>query len=184
MLISTTILIVDSLVGVFLSKPLRPSNRSKLKLTVPFILVLSLLILGGAILIIVDGRNIQEGLTRKKWPTVEGQIISSDVVGGRIFQPEVGYSFTVDQKSYMGNTDLKVPYFGPSSARKEVAYKTVADYQVGSKVDVFYNPADPEESYLKPGATWDQYTRLSLGTLFYGLGVFGLCTYFLGNTKS
>jgi len=69
---------------------------------------------------------------------------------------------------------LQVPGFGSSSIKKEVAFTTLIEYRKGEKVTVFYNPDDPSNSRLKPGPTWAEFTRLSLWTILYGTGVFGL----------
>lgn len=139
-----------------------------------------ILTLIGVVLIVINGISIQHGTTQKNWPTVQGRITKADVVGGRIYIPEVVYTYRIEKKDYFGKTDLKVPYFGPKSSRKEVAYKSIDQYQKGSIRKVYYNPENPSESYLRPSPTWDKYTRLSLGTILYGLGILGLINLWLG----
>ena len=134
----------------------------------------------GVALIVINGICIHNDISQKNWPTVQGRITKADVVGGRIYIPEVVYTYKIEQNDYYGKTDLKVPYFGPKSSRKEVAYKSIEQYKEGSIRKVYYNPENPSESYLKPSPTWDKYTRLSLGTVLYGLGLLGLLKQWLG----
>ena len=138
-----------------------------------------LLSIVGIGLVFINGNKVYQGLLQKEWPTVQCIITSVGVVGGTAYVPEVVYSYKVGKNEYSKKTDLKVPYFGPKSSRKEVAYKTIYDYPKEGKKNVYYNPRNPHESCLKPGATWAEYSRLSLGTMLYGVGAFGLIRIWL-----
>ena len=111
---------------------------------------------------------------RQKWPVATGTITRSEVIDGRIFRPSIHYTYGVNQQEFSGVTDFNVPYFGPSSARKEVAYITIANLQEGSSVNVYYDPQNPARSCLKTGPKWSEFTRISLGTFLCGAGVLGL----------
>ena len=144
----------------------------------------SLLTICGATLAMVNVKNIQEGFYRRSWPVVTGVITHSEVVGGRVYQPAVYYTYTVNQKDFKGETDLNVPYFGAPSTRKEVAYKSIAEYQEGNTVSIFYDPHNPGESSLRPGPKWSDFTRLSLGTLLYSAGIIGASVFLRANKET
>ena len=137
----------------------------------------------GLWIVIKDGKAIQLKTSQKKWPIAQGTIVESQVIGGKIYEPQVAYKYKVKNYEHFGKTDLKVPYFGPSSSRKEVAYKSIAKFPAESTHPVYFNPKDPKESYLKPGPTWDEYTRLALGTMFYGIGSFFLILNWITKCK-
>ena len=80
---------------------------------------------------------------------------------------------SVQQIRYIGETDAQYPGFGMSSSRKEVAYKMLDEFTVGATVNVFYDPDDPSHSYLKPGPTWAEFTRLSFGAILFAMGLLG-----------
>ena len=176
-LLPILIILVATLVALTLSRSstFKTIGRPKLNPSTGFILCF--LITAGFLLLLANGKNVQEGFIRKRWPQGKGLVLLSEVRGGRVYQPLVTYSYNVNGSDFTGQTDLRVPYFGVSSARKEVAYKTIADYSQGNTVKVYYNPENPAESYLKPGPRWSEFTRLSLGIFLYGFGIFGLGTY-------
>ncbi len=113
-------------------------------------------------------------MSRKKWPTVSGTIIHNEVIERRMYIPVIFYKYRVNAINYTGKSTMQVPGFGMKSSRKEVAYKTISDHQTGNSVMVFYNPDNPQDSRLKPGPTWSEFNRFSLGIILIIAGISGI----------
>mgnify|MGYP000907470234 CR=1 FL=1 len=100
------------------------------------------------------------------WPTTEAEIVETDVEEDRArsatgkaniaFVPIVRYQFQVNGKKYDGDhiTFARAGYdfLDASNIRDQFA--------VAQKVPVFYNPANPAESVLKPKATIGMFSRI------------------------
>jgi hypothetical protein len=107
----------------------------------------------------------------RSWPTVEGTIISSRIVGEKDFKPAVEYSYVVDSKSITTTAELPVPGFGSKHRRHEVAAKVAARYLPGSKVPVHYDPGNPRTSKLNIQAPFELYGKLGFGALLLSGGL-------------
>lgn len=118
-----------------------------------------MVLLGGA-LTVYDSFSIVSGLQRKNWPTAEG--VATTVEVNNTF-PNVIFRYTVDGKSYEGETDLATPQFGFSTDRRETAQKIAGQVREADSLSVFYNPSDPADSYLIPGPLWNQFVRFAVG---------------------
>ncbi len=136
--------------------------------------IFPLIAIVGVILTVRDCRHVQVGFQRMKWPVADGTVTDATVVDGRLHRPRVTYHYAVDGVEYVAITDLKAPYFGAKSTRKEVAYKTIADHPKHSLVRVYYDPDNPMNSYLTPRPTWDEFTRMSLGVMLMLAGAGGI----------
>ncbi len=137
--------------------PLRLKGR-RLRRSV-FYIGLALLVGGGIFGAIETGR-LDVADRRINWPTVDGVVTSSDVVGEHAIRPQVKYSYSVGDSIYAGVSDLEVPGFGNGAKRYDVARKLVAEYEVGKTVPVYYNPKLPSESYLIHHVEWNVYAQL------------------------
>lgn len=112
---------------------------------------------------------LQDARASAAWPTVAGQVTSSDVrhstdsEGGDSYSPEVTYAYEVDNRSYENST-IK---FGENSynSRRE-AERITGRYPVGQPVNVAYDPNDPGRSVLEPGVSGGSYIVLSIGVVF------------------
>ena len=140
----------------------------------PTLLICFIVSILGTILIASESRKVAKGIARKKWPTTTGIVTNGSVSEGKTYRPVIGYDFSVQQIRYTGETDAQFPGFGMSSSRKEVAYKMLDQFKVGTIVNVFYDPNDPNNSYLKPGPNWAEFTRLSFGAILLGMGLLGI----------
>lgn len=89
------------------------------------------------------------------------------------FSSAVGYAYTVDGQGYTGSRYSLGE--GANAAGRtftseaEAAERAAARYRVGQDIPVYYDPADPAEAVLQPGANWGSYVPLILGAFF------GLC---------
>jgi hypothetical protein len=97
--------------------------------------------------------NAWRQLRAKGFSIVRGTITDSRVTedtdseGGRTYGVEVQYVYTVEEQPYTGDR-LR---YGETSSNDRYAHTTVADLPIDKAVDVYYDPADPAESLLRPG---------------------------------
>lgn len=113
------------------------------------IVVLAVLILGGVFGYIL-WRNKTAAAAAGSWPSVEGRITASTVTtrtedGQTQHWPHVAYAYTVGGKDHAG-TRVR---FGLAREGLAQAKALCARYPVGSRVPVFYDPADPSRSVLE-----------------------------------
>ena len=152
---------------------LRPGRRF------PALVPVTVAPFAGAVLIVLELCHLQVVIERRNWPSVDGVVVSSEVVGERAPHPLIVFEYTLDGVKYVGNSDLHAPGFGLRTSREEVAYAIVNTLPVGAEVKVFYNPSDSNEALLKLGPTWDLLVRLSLGLMLYFIGIYALLTVLL-----
>ncbi|MDP6449732.1 MAG: DUF3592 domain-containing protein [Lentisphaeria bacterium] len=152
---------------------LRPGRRF------PALVPVTVAPIAGAVLIVLELGHLQVVIERRNWPSVDGVVVKSEVVGERAPHPLIVFEYTLDGVKHVGNTDLHAPGFGLRTSREEVAYAIVNALPVGAEVKVFYNSSDSTEALLKPGPTWDLLVRLSLGLMLYFIGIYALLTVLL-----
>ncbi len=100
----------------------------------------------------------------RNWPSVMGRVVATQVrvevlpmesTGDAYsrYYPEVEYEYTVDGHTYRSKRirfgGLPFVY---STDRGEIE-AWLAEYPVGKKVQVYYNPQHPSEAVLEPGAS-------------------------------
>jgi hypothetical protein len=124
---------------------------------------------------------VMEARSAANWPTTEGTIVvskfdrnfntSSSGKGKWYYDVKIKYSYTVDSLEYESKrVDFKSANYHYKS---EVIPSAIARrYPVGKKVDVYYNPDDPEKAVLKTEITFMTYIGLLIGIFLIGLGVF------------
>lgn len=95
-----------------------------------------------------------EARASETWPSVEGEIIRSEInsfhnsEGKEMYSPDVAYVYQLDGKDYSGSRISDLSY--STSSEGEVRRK-LAKYPQGSTVKVYYDTEDPYNSTLKPG---------------------------------
>lgn len=95
-----------------------------------------------------------EARASETWPSVEGEIIRSEInsfhnsEGKEMYSPDVAYVYQLDGKDYSGSRISDLSY--STSSEGEVQRK-LAKYPKGSTVKVYYDTEDPHNSTLKPG---------------------------------
>lgn len=109
-----------------------------------------------------------------KWPSTEGEILSSEVafdpMSGRE-RAQLRYRYTVDGKSYTGS---RVTFNGDtlfSAGSGEARAAEVQRSPAGQAVRVYYDPADPARSVLVPGSGPQSMIPIGIGGLFFVLGL-------------
>jgi hypothetical protein len=146
---------------------------------------LSIVLCGlGVLLVITQSSDIEQARVRLHWPTVEGVVTASRVVGKRAYHPHIEYAYIVGQTTYHDSTTLDLPSFGGRPGKYDAAEKVAGEYPVGKKVVVHYNPADPGESGLREFPSWAVYGKMSLGVLLAAVGIFGVIGFFMKASES
>lgn len=107
------------------------------------------------------------------WPKVVGKINRSSVVTSRSrdkthYSFDVVYDYKVEGEGYTSSN----VYFGGevSSSSSSSAYKVKNRYPKGSSVDVYYDPQEPSNAVLEPGAHWQSYIIYAGGWMFLLVG--------------
>jgi len=128
--------------------------------------------------IVFFARNIAAKARRSlSWPIAEGLVSHSAVLlrteqtsnsnNAAIYKADIAYRFKVQGRDY-SSSQITLMDYSSSMARAE---DLVARYPDGSSVSVYYNPANPSESVLEPGATRGIQILGLIGGIFAAAGV-------------
>ncbi|MEW6050416.1 MAG: DUF3592 domain-containing protein [Candidatus Zixiibacteriota bacterium] len=142
-----------------------------------------LLLVAGPVLTYTESRTLTVFMSHRSWPTTEGEVVSSRVIGTRAFRPDIVYQYAVNGVVYTDSTTLETPPFGGRNSKYNVAETLAKEYPPGRPVTVHYDPLNPARSGLRVGPTWDVYGKLGLGGLLFGFGVFWVVGYGAGRMK-
>ena len=89
----------------------------------------------------------------KRWPMVLGQVIASQVTsssdsdGGTTYSPLIQYAYDLGGQAYHSS---RVAFGGfVSTSNPRDAQKHTSRYPVGAVVQVYYNPANPQDATLE-----------------------------------
>ena len=119
---------------------------------------------------------VEEAKASESWPNVPGLISNSEVrqsvdnEGKTMYAAQINYVFTVENKSYTGNSISLTSGNTTTSSLRSVK-KDLKKYPVGAKVTVYYDPELPNNAVLKPGA--DTFTTIIKYAPFL-FGFFGI----------
>lgn len=135
----------------------------------------SLFIVLGVALIYFGLNRLMLVRQSQNWAKTSGQIISARVgfvsSKGIVYFPDIVYRYTIAGIAYEG----KQVSFGFREGDKTSTQEKVAQYPVGSRVDVFYNPESPNESCLEPGGRTLGFSLPILAGIIVAIfGVWGL----------
>ncbi|BBL74510.1 DUF3592 domain-containing protein [Methylomagnum ishizawai] len=133
----------------------------------------------GIILLLSGHGNIKQAWQSLSWPSVDGEILYSDVVmasGVGQYQAIVKFQYSVDSEQYIGDT---IAFTQAYSRDKSSLQNLVAAYPIGSNPKVYYDPKNPSTSVLKPGLLGtkdDNFATISGGFMFLAslLGIFSI----------
>lgn len=127
----------------------------------------------GAIILGVGAYVRARAQASKGWPMVLGQVVSSRVTsstsseGGTTYEPDIHYAYDIGGRAY---NSRRVAFGGfTSTSNPRDAEKHTARYPAGAVVQVYYNPANPQDATLERRAG-------SAGFLF----AFGGCFFVIG----
>jgi hypothetical protein len=162
MMIFAGVIIIVSLMGIVLfalTKRLTAYTPSR-----PVTLVAGIIGILGLILTWYAAGLLGQSLDRKNWPTATAKILSSEVIGEkRAFRPQIMYQFHVDSILYQNQTDLHISGFGNKRSRRDNARRIAGEYAGLKQLLIYYNPVNPNESYVRTGPFWSDYMKLMLG---------------------
>lgn len=128
-------------------------NRYRFLQTLESIAALFIVIgLLAAVVGLINNRQLRE---TAEWPQVEGTVTTAEIVEverrGRsitfIDSPRITYSYWVDGDLYFN--DVVVLGRLPDKADSDSGQRILATYPEGTPVRVFYNPDDPQDSFLE-----------------------------------
>ncbi len=136
--------------------------------------IIVILMVGGLCIMIIGAARLRVDLDVRSWPTVSGEVVSSDVTGSRAIHPNVAYRYSVNGREYDGVSDIGMPGFGNRRSRLETAEIIAHEYPPGTIVTVHYNPDSPAESSLSHGLEYGPILQIPFGFLLYLGGVFVL----------
>lgn len=95
--------------------------------------------------------TIYDGFDSHSWPSVDGEVVDARVESRRIpgstreeYDHYFEYIFSVDGKKYSSG---RLNFFSVSGDPSEGVEK----YEMGQKVQVYYDPNDPSRAVLEPG---------------------------------
>ncbi|MBL7960746.1 DUF3592 domain-containing protein [bacterium] len=146
-------------------------------------LIFVTIVCAGAAIIVTESRDINQFLLMKQWPMVEAKIISSRVEGKRAFHPEIIYEYAVKGEMFTGTTDMGVPGFGTKANRLNVASTNVVHNPVGKKITVHYDPRNPAYSQLRIVPTYTTFILLSVASMLFGTGLWGVFSAFIRKSR-
>ncbi|MBN1479866.1 DUF3592 domain-containing protein [candidate division KSB1 bacterium] len=128
-------------------------------------------IIFGFLLTPLFSAQLTTALKKTEWPSVDGEIIASSVVGERAFRPDIRYEYYVKNKKYSGSSSLNVPGFGGRMNRLDAAEKLTKSHPVESFIAVYYNPDNPLESTLVPQPGYSHFIKLGTSTILFNAGL-------------
>ncbi|MGB0745078.1 MAG: DUF3592 domain-containing protein [Opitutales bacterium] len=127
--------------------------------------------------IVVSGL-IASGWQSKSWHLVEGEVLHAEVKTRilRYFEREIlsaEYQYSFQGKSYRnGDVTVQGAYIGGQMD----AYKQ--RFRKGARVDVYVNPAFPEEAVLVPGLPSLVWFAFSISGLLLAMGALGMLLWY------
>jgi hypothetical protein len=128
----------------------------------------------------LDAWNAHGAAASEAWPSVTGEITLSDVThsvrqsssGGNKWRyiPRLEYRYEIDGAEF---TNDNIQFVSVSWEFKDrfKAERVTKPYPVGRKIDVFYDPEDPEESVLQKGSVGGAPWGYIIGSVMLVLGV-------------
>ncbi len=118
--------------------------------------------------------DVAAAYSAAKWPTAEGQVVSSRAVRGcgkgSSYYPEIIYRYAVEGMEHVGRRIA----FGESGCGSESSVQLLADrFPSNSAVKVYFNPQLPSDSVLIVGAV-SANTWLCIALMSFFL-IWGVC---------
>ena len=141
----------------------------------------------GAVILRYAMRTAEKARQSESWPSTDGEIAHSAILyqtdttatnnGVATYKADVAYRYKVNGANYSSS---KVAFLdlAASSGR---AQNIVQRYPDKSKVEVYYNPADPSEAILEPGSVGGINFLYLIGGIFATAGVFFLVMSLTGH---
>jgi hypothetical protein len=125
-----------------------------------------LFVLLGLSAVIMGLRGLLRARHARRWRSVRGQILKSEIAGYDDDRIVVRYRYRIGTRDYEGDR-WRLSGFSDSRAPE-----IIKRYAVGASVRVFYNPMNPQESALERDPPGGPLFFVVLGTLFALMGLF------------
>ena len=112
-----------------------------------------------------SGPKLLLSIKSRKWPKQTSVVTTSSIDRtGNAYEPKLIYKYAVNAREFINDT---YTYLGTSTITKSQSVKIAQQNPVGSVLDIFVNPDNPEQSVVIPGVHWLQYLSLLLTVLFF-----------------
>lgn len=119
-------------------------------------------LLFGASLVGLGVLGVLRAAPTRAWPATGGVVVASAVEAGTGRsggdRPRVAYAYTVAGRAYTGHEIGRAMGYTRAGARR-----WVAQFPVGARVPVYYDPAAPERAVLVPGGVGRAAALLAAG---------------------
>ncbi len=127
-----------------------------------YAVILWLFLLGGLAITLWGWSIIATARQTLRWPQVDGVIERSDVLSDEDdLLPMIVFSYLVNGQQQNG----KVEFPAGTMPTPELAASYVERYPLGSRVRVFYNPMNIQQSTLAPGMGQGDWMIFALGVM-------------------
>ena len=128
----------------------------------------------GLVLFYLFIKTIRYAITSKKWPVVQGEIISSRMAeDNEGYYPKISFSYNVLGIDYVSTTINPNELVARSIVGKKAAERKNKTLSIGTPVKVYYKPDDPKKAVIEPGVTIGSFFFLVIaGMFFIGLLIF------------
>jgi hypothetical protein len=141
-----------------------------------------LLIAGGTALVLFGGFFLKTAWGSHTWPSTPGEVEDIQTIryttgsngSTRTYRYTITYEYRVEGQSYrsdrfsLGSGSTASRSYDTSRAARRAGQEA---YPPGSEITVYYDPADPTSTVLKPGANFGTYVPLTMGLLFLPSGL-------------
>ncbi len=144
----------------------------------------------GAMILRYAMRTAEKARQSESWPSTEGEIAHSATLyqtdstatnnGVPTFKADIAYRYKVKGANYASSKVALLDLATSSSGR---AQTIVQRYPDKSKVQVYYNPADPSDAILQPGSAGGINVLYLIGGIFAAAGVFFLVMSLTGHIR-
>ena len=133
-----------------------------------YALIIGAFIVVGLIITAFGWRAFQKGKSTGEWPSVSGKISETRLASDENdLLPDIRFSYMIDDNRYEGRLE-----FPPGTMPMPgFAADQIAKYSLGSEVEVYYNPQQPEQATLEPGRANDDWLVLAVGIGFTVIGL-------------
>lgn len=134
-----------------------------------------LLSIVGIVVIVVTLFDLYRAFACRSWSATQGvitlasaEIVSAYAQTRKLFstknQIDFYYDYTVNGEKHLGSRiffgDTFISLFSFLAAKG-----AIEKYKEGQAVTVYYNPSNPQNSVLEPGAKWQAFAALALGVV-------------------
>lgn len=134
----------------------------------PYIITLLLFIVAGCGVTIWGWTVITRGKKTAQWPSVEGVIEQSQLSSSTDdLLPRIVYSYAVSGRHYQ----RIVAFPSGTNPTAALASSYVKKYPAGAKIQIHYNPEQPDQATLEPGTARDDWLIFVLGLASTIIGI-------------